>query len=68
MGIAFVDSSVEHYALIRELAWGASLFEISTLLSGCIVWQGPVRGLMIANRRIMLRKPPTTGSPQPVAL
>jgi hypothetical protein len=67
MGIAFVDSPVEHYALIRELAWMHLSSKYRCFYRCASVWPSLARGLIRAKRRIMSRRSPVIESSEPVA-
>jgi glycosyltransferase involved in cell wall biosynthesis len=62
MGIAFVDGSVNHYALVRELAWVHLSSKHRCFYRCASVWPRLARGLIRAKRRIMMRKSPATES------
>jgi glycosyltransferase involved in cell wall biosynthesis len=55
MGIAFVDGSIDHYALIRELAWVHLSWKYRLLHRCASVWPSVARGLIRAKRRITMR-------------
>ena len=65
MGIAFVDGSVEHYTLVRELAWMHLSSKYRCFYRCASMWPSLARGLIRGKRRITLRKSPTTESPAP---
>jgi glycosyltransferase involved in cell wall biosynthesis len=66
MGIAFVDGCVEHYALIRELAWPHLPSKYRCFYRCASMWPGLARGLIRAKRRV-LRKLPVIESLEPFA-
>lgn len=67
MGIAFVDGSVEHYALIRDLAWLHLSSKYRCFYRCASVWPSLARALIRAKRRTMLRKLPMIESQEQFA-
>jgi glycosyltransferase involved in cell wall biosynthesis len=65
MGIAFVDGSIEHYALIRELAWAHLSLKYRYYYWCASIWPSLARSVLKVKRRVTMRKPPVTEPPEP---
>jgi glycosyltransferase involved in cell wall biosynthesis len=68
MGIAFVDGSAEHYALVRELAWRHLPSNYRFFYRCASVWPTVARGLIKTKRRLLTdasstRKPAESAMP-----